>query len=284
MLTLQWKAETSIPVEAECIRPDQLADQNLDEIRALTVFHGNRKERLGDYFTVSGDASDQNVLVEGDCRRVKWIGAGMTTGKITVQGNVGMHCGSEMSGGSIDIQGNAGDWLGAELRGGLIQVKGDAGHLVRAAYRGAEKGMRGGVILVHGSAGNEVAGHMRRGLIAIGGTCGDFTGVSMIAGSVFLFGKIGVRLGAGMKRGSLILLYSTIGSEEDPDAISEARSDLLSTFRYNCSYRPAFLDIYLREIRRLGMVVPERCFEGLFTRFSGDLVALGKGEILIHSG
>ena len=284
MLTLQWKAETSIPVEAECIRPDQLADQNLDQIRALTVFHGNRKERLGDFFATSGDASDQNIVVEGDCRRVKWIGSGMTTGKITVQGNVGMHCGSEMSGGSIVVQGNAGDWLGAELRGGLIQVKGDAGHLVGAAYRGAEKGMRGGTILVHGSAGNEVAGHMRRGLIAIGGACGDFPGVSMIAGSVFLFGKVGVRLGAGMKRGSLILLDPTTASEENQNSIPEEHSDLLSTFRYNCVYRPAFIDLYLREICGLGMVVPERCFEGLFTRFSGDLVSLGKGEILIHSG
>ena len=95
-------------------------------------------------FRVEGDASDGEVLLEGDCARVKCVGAEMKTGRLTIQGNVGMHLGAEMRGGEIRVHGNAGDWVGAEMRGGRIHVHGDAGHLVGAGYRGSRLGMRGG--------------------------------------------------------------------------------------------------------------------------------------------
>jgi formylmethanofuran dehydrogenase subunit C len=127
--------------------------------------------------------------------------------------------------------------------------------------------MRGGVILVEGKAGNEVGGTMRRGLIAIGGAVGDFPGVSLIAGSLFLFGPCGVRPGAGMKRGTLAFLGP-------PPA-------LLPTFRYACTYRPVFLALYLRQLRAWDFPVEERFLGGSWRRYSGDLVALGKGEVLL---
>src|SRR5262245_56060836 len=185
MLQLTYHGTTTIPVEAECITPDNLAGKSAAEVLSLPVQHGNAQVPLGEFFGVEGDAGDGEVLVEGDCGRVKWLGAGMTGGRLTVRGNAGMHLGAEMRGGEVVVEGNAGDWVGA-------------------AYRGSAAGMRGGVILVDGRAGNEVGGGMRRGLVAVGGAVGDFPGVSLIAGSVFLFGPSGVRPGAGMKRGSLV--------------------------------------------------------------------------------
>jgi formylmethanofuran dehydrogenase subunit C len=232
----------------------------------LPVQHGNRQEALGEFFAVVGDSADQEVLIEGDCTRVKWIGAAMLSGHITIEGNVGMHLGSEMRGGEITVHGSAGDWAGGEMHGGRIHIHGDAGHLPGAGYRGSRLGMRGGVLLIEGKAGNEIGCGMRRGLIAVGGDTGDFAGVSMIAGSVFVFGQPGIRVGAGMKRGT-VALFGPL-------------SPLLPSFRYDCTYHPVFLEVYLRQLRAWGFAPALKVRGGSWRRYSGDLVALGKGELL----
>jgi formylmethanofuran dehydrogenase subunit C len=270
MLLLKYHGTTPVPVEAECLTPDTLTGKTLTEIAALPVQHGNREAPLGEFFAVSGGSSDQEVVIEGDCGRVKLIGAGMSMGRITIRGNVGMHLGAEMSGGEIQVHGQAGDWVGAEMRGGRIHVHGDAGHLVGAAYRGSRVGMRGGVILIDGKAGNEIGSTMRRGFIAVSGDTGDFVGVSLVAGTIFIFGAPGIRTGAGMKRGTI--------------ALFGASPQLLPTFRPGCVYRPVFMRLYLRQLRQWGFAAADMARDGWFKRYSGDLVALGKGEVLVAVG
>jgi formylmethanofuran dehydrogenase subunit C len=266
MLRLRYRGTTTIPIEAECLTPDNLAGKSIAEIAAQPVQCGNAPAPLGEFFSVEGDAADKEILIEGDCGRVKRIGVGMASGRITVRGDVGMHLGAEMAGGEIHVHGLAGDWAGAEMRRGRIHVHGDAGHLVGAAYRGGNVGMRGGVILIEGKTGNEVGARMRRGLIAVGGDAGDFAGMAMIAGGVFIFGRPGLRPGAGMKRGTL--------------AFGGGAPSLLPSFRYDCDYRPVFLNLYFRQLRAWGFAVQERLFAGSWRRYSGDLVETGKGEIL----
>src|SRR5437879_5404101 len=253
MLRLQYTSSTTIPVEAEAITPDHLAGKSVAEIAALPVQHGNAPAPLGEFFRIEGDAGDREVVIEGDCTRVKLLGAGMGRGRLTVHGNVGMHLGAEMTGGEIHVHGRAGDWVGAEMRGGRIHVHGDAGHLVGAGYRGSAAGMRGGVILVDGKAGNEIGNGMRRGLIAIGGDTGDFPGVSMIAGSLFIGGQPGIRLGAGMKRGSIVLLNS--------------KPALLPTFRFDCVYQPVFLRLYLRQLQAWGIALSDGSEHATYLRY-----------------
>lgn len=265
MLRLRYHGNTRIPVEAECITPDHLADKDTAAVARLPVQHGNAAVELGEFFKVEGDATDGAIVIEGDCSRVKWIGAGMTRGRITVHGDVGMHLGSEMRGGEIEVHGNATDWVGGEMAGGRIHVHGNAGHLVGAAYRGSRLGMRGGVLLIDGKAGNEIGATMRRGLIAVG-AAGDFPGVNLIAGSIFVFGATGIRPGAGMKRGTLVF------AGEVPE--------LLGTFRCTCPYQPTFLALYLRQLRAWGYRFDDALFTASWRRYGGDLVALGKGEIL----
>ncbi len=264
MLKLRYKSVTTVPVEVEAITPDNLADKTPKEIAQISIQHGTEVAPLGDFYVVEGDASDREIEIEGDCSRVKWIGAGMKSGRIVVRGNVGMHLGSEMTGGEIEVHGCAGDWVGAEMRGGHIHVYGDAGHLIGSAYRGAHVGMRGGEILIDGKAGNEIGGHLRRGLIAVAGDAGDFIGVGMIAGSIVIGGEPGQRIGAGMKRGTIVMLTK------------EPR--MLPTFRYDCDYRPSFLSIYLSQLRAWGFPMPGN-LPSKWRRFSGDLVELGLGEI-----
>jgi formylmethanofuran dehydrogenase subunit C len=268
MISLALKSTVAVPVEAEMITPQAFQGKRVAEIEALPVLQGNATARLGDFFQVSGETDDA-VRLAGDCSRVKYVGKGMTDGRIEVDGDAGMHLGAEMRGGEIHVHGSVGDWAGAEMRGGLLRVQGNAGHLLGAAYRGSPKGMRGGTILVEGSAGNEVGCAMRRGLIAVG-AAGDFAGVMMLAGSIFVLGRLGNRPGAGMKRGTLVTA-----------ATDRHAPSLLPTFRFDCEYRPPWLPLYVRRLRGLGFPVPEGLLRSRCRRYSGDFTELGKGEILV---
>jgi formylmethanofuran dehydrogenase subunit C len=264
-LSLVLKVSPEVPLEAEVISPARLQGLNESEIAGLPLMYGNEQVSLGEFFEVRGRC-DGEVRLEGDLGRVKLVGCGMTEGRIMIEGRVGMHLGAGMSGGEILVEGDAGDWVGPDMSGGRIVIKGDAGHMIGSAYRGAAVGIRGGEILIHGKAGNEVGNAMRNGLIAIGGDCGDFAGVNMLAGTIVVFGTPGLRCGAGMKRGTLVAMHPV---------------ELLPTFRYACTYEPAFLRLYLLHLRRLGMPVGREQIEGRYQRWSGDGIEMNRGEALL---
>jgi formylmethanofuran dehydrogenase subunit C len=269
MLTLRCTYSGTVPVEAPCIAPDRLAGLTTDAIARLPVQHGNIAVTLGDFFTITGDPTDADILIEGDCSRIKWLGAKMAGGRMTIRGDPGTHLGSGITGGSIEVHGNVDDWVGAEMRGGLIRVHGSAGNHAGAAYPGSRRGMRGGELLIDGDAGGELGAVMRRGLIAVGGRIGEFAAAGMVAGSIFAFGPVGPNAGAGMKRGTFGVFGPGL--------------ELLPTFRYDCTYLPAFMDLYLRRLTALGFAVRRAGLHKRpeFRRYRGDLAALGLGEILI---
>ncbi len=100
MISLALKSTVTVPVEAEMITPQAFQGKRVAEIEALPVLHGNAMARLGDFFQVSGDADDA-LRLAGDCSRVKYVGKGMTDGRIEIDGDAGMHLGAEMRGGEI---------------------------------------------------------------------------------------------------------------------------------------------------------------------------------------
>jgi formylmethanofuran dehydrogenase subunit C len=265
MITLTLKEQPTVPLEAESISPDVTVGLRHDAIRALPVLLGKRQRRLDDFFEVEGEASDELTL-RGDLSRVKWIGRGMTRGRVTIVGNVGMHLAASMKGGAIKVTGNVSDWLGAEMTGGLIRIRGNAGGQVGAAYRGGARGMNQGTILIEGSAGIEVGMRMRRGVIAVGGPVRDFAGLQMKGGTIFLLGGAEIRTGAWMARGTIVSL---------------APIHLLPTFTYACTYEPTFLRLYARYLRTLGFAIPPAAVDGTYQRYTGDTSGLGKGEILM---
>ena len=268
-LKLAYRGETSVPVEVEGLTPDWAGDKSLAEIERFEIFHGNRKLPLAEMFSVAGDASDGRIDFEGNLAGVHWIGAHMHSGEIHIHGPAGRHVGSQMLAGQIRVEGDAGGWVGAEMRGGQIHVQGTAGHLVGAAYRGSPKGMIGGTILVDGDAGNETGLSMRRGIIAIGGAAGDMAGFNMIAGTILVLGQCGIRAGAGMRRGTIC-------------ALGPAPPPMLPTFRYACTMRPHILSLMLRQVRRQGLAMVEASLPADVDLYNGDLVALGRGEILLR--
>jgi formylmethanofuran dehydrogenase subunit C len=255
-------------LEAEVLSPDTIAGLAHADVCALKVFLGKRQCRLDDFFKVGGDGSEE-LEIHGDARQVKWIGRGMTRGRIRIVGNAGMHLGAYMKGGSIEVTGNASDWVGGEMTGGLIRVGGNAGGQIGAAYRGSTTGMRGGSILIRGSAGLEVGMRMKRGIIVVSGRVRDFAGLQMKGGTIFLLSGAEIRTGAWMMRGTIVSLVPL---------------KLLPTFAYACAYVPTFLRVYSKHLRKLGISLPDDAQVGTYHRFSGDAAVPGKGEILVlHS-
>jgi len=265
MITLTLKEQPAVPLEAEVLSPDRFAGLRHDEVRALPVYHGKRRLRLDDFFDIEGDCSD-DVQIRGDLSRVKWIGRGMTRGRIRITGNAGMHLGAHMKGGIIEVSGNASDWVGGEMTGGLIHIRGNAGGQVGAAYRGSVSGMNRGTILIEGSAGIEVGMRMKRGIIAVRGPVRDFAGLQMKGGTLVLMGGAEIRTGAWMVRGTIISLKPI---------------RLLPTFSLACTYHPPFMTIYSKHLQSLGFTVPYDAREGIYRRYNGDAAVPGKGEILV---
>ena len=268
MLTATLKSIPDVPLEAEVLSPDRLMGLTVEAAAALPVLYGNAKAELGEFFTITPNDRDE-LRLQGDLTRIKLIGAGMSRGRLVVEGNVGLHLGAGMTGGEILVEGDAADWVGPEMTGGRIEIRGNAGHAVGAAYRGSRIGMRGGEILVHGRAGNEVGNSLRNGLIAIGGDCGDFAGVNLLAGTIIVLGQIGLRSGAGMKRGTIVCM---------------TQPEILPTFTYACRYQPDFLRLYLARLKAAGLAVTEQQAIGFYHRWSGDSVELNRGEILVYDG
>jgi formylmethanofuran dehydrogenase subunit C len=264
-LTLTLREPPTVPLETEGITPDRLAARRRGEIEVLPVWHGNRRAPLADFFTVSGNGGEE-LRVEGDLRRVKFLGAGMTAGRLIVAGDAGMHTGADMRGGELVVEGDVGDFAGTGMRGGRLVVEGSTGHHLGGAYPGERAGMRGGEILVHGDAGDQVGAGLRRGLIAVAGRVGGAAGLRMLAGTIVAVGRLRATPGAAMRRGTIVAM---------------SKVTLLPTFAFACTYRPPFLRLYLRHLRELGLPLTDEQIEGRYARWSGDGLELWRGEILI---
>jgi len=266
-LTLRWAAATPLPIDADGLRPDLLAGLTAAEVARRPILAGNAPAEVGDLFRVAGDPADGHLILEGDLRRLRRLGAGMGSGTLTVRGDAGPGLGAGMAGGTVEVSGSVGDGAFAAMNGGLARIRGSAGDGLGGALPGAWVGMREGVILVEGPVGADAGLAMRRGLIAVAGPAGPGFGRGLIAGSLFAFGPVAPHPGAGMKRGTLAFFDES------------APPELLPTFRYACRYRPPVATIYLRGLAAWGFPVPPRAFAGTFGRYNGDLIEDGQGEV-----
>ena len=264
-IAFRLKQQPTVPLEAEVLSPDTVAELTNAEIRSLVVYHGKRQLPLGEFFEVDGERSEV-LEIQGDLRKVRWIGRGMSRGSITVQGTVGMHLGAYMTGGRIEVHGDAGDWIGAEMKNGLIHVHGNAGGQIGAAYRGSLAGMKDGTIIVDGSAGLEVGMRMRRGTIVLGGPAKDFTGLQMKGGTLVLLSGAEIRTGAWMNRGTIISLKPL---------------QMMPTFAFAADGNPTFMNLLARHLQQFGIQLPYSSEQGRYRLFSGDLSVPGRGEILV---
>jgi formylmethanofuran dehydrogenase subunit C len=264
-LILRLRTQPPARLAAGALTPERVDGLKESEVAALTLPCGRERLTVGDLFDVSGDGVE-HVAFAGDLRRLDGIGAGMSRGRVLVEGPCGDHIGARMSGGEIDVRGDVGAWAGGEMSGGLLRIWGDAGARLGGAYPGARAGMTGGEIIVSGDAGEEAGAGMRRGLVVVSGRTGSGAGLRMLAGTVIALGGIGAEAGLGNRRGSLV---------------SGTPVELLPSYAFAARYRPPALRLQLRRARDLWLRVDDALVNGTWARWSGDRTELGRGEILI---
>jgi formylmethanofuran dehydrogenase subunit C len=274
-----WELEfrqppTGLPIQAPVLDPVGWSERSEHDVSREKVLLGNTAVEAGEIWTIrKRSPTEPTVRLLGDWASVDDIGARLGGGAIHVEGNAGLHLGEGMTGGVITVHGDADDYAGRDMVGGRIHIKGNAGREVGSASIGAKLGMTGGAILVEGSVGEETGRKMRRGTIAVGGSCGDYLGLSMIAGTILVWGAPGRHAGSGMKRGTIAYLNQGAIKDWSP----------LPTFQEDGVFSPLFLGMYFQTLRRCGF--PFGAFHPVShcLRWRGDLLELGKGEILVAS-
>lgn len=249
-------------LDLSALTPNALAGLSETEVAGLPVGVGLT---LGEAFGITmGDPAD--IRIDGGSARLDGIGAGMTRGRILVEGDAGAYTARGMAGGELRISGSTGPFAGAAMAGGLLHIGMDAGDWLGAPETGEMTGMRGGVIIVGGRSGDRAGDRMRRGLIAISGDAGDFPGSRMIAGTLAIFGDCGRLPGYMMRRGTIL-----VGGQS---------TAWTPTFGESGMTELTMLRLITRELKPLMAGVNLEAFEGPVQRYAGDLATLGKGEII----
>jgi formylmethanofuran dehydrogenase subunit C len=256
-------------VDLSPLTAGHLVGKSLEEVATIELTSGNRRVRLDSLFTIAGDFVSE-LEIHGSCDRLDGIAAGMTHGRIVVQGDVGAYLGAGMRGGSLVVRGNAGAFTATGMGGGRIHIYGNTGDFLGAALPGAHHGMQGGLVLVDGNTGDRLGDRMRRGMVLIEGNAGDYCASRMVAGTIAVWGRVGSFPGLGMRRGTLLL--------------GETPGSLLPTFNDCGEYPLNFLTLLVRSWRTLQSkfaTLPDSGFH--VQRYMGDLANDGRGEILVRT-
>jgi len=209
-VTLKPTKVPELMFEGYSITPDAFAGKTAAQIAELPGHEGKFVLKLGDFFTVTGDAgataAETDIVIAGDCTRVKYIGSKMTAGTVTVNGNADMYVGSWMKGGRIHIKGNMDSFCGIQMEGGELLCDGNAGNHVGCAYRGDWRGMKGGLIRVKGNAGNDIGTAMLGGTIIIEKNAFIHVSTHAEGGTVIIKGDVEGRVGGQMVKGEMYVL------------------------------------------------------------------------------
>jgi formylmethanofuran dehydrogenase subunit C len=263
-LTFTLRETTRLPLDLGCLLPERLAGQSERALAALPLRLGNRTLPLGELLTIHHPGDAGTVVIEGTGAGCDRLGAGMTAGRLIVDGDAGRLLGVGMKGGSIEVRGSAGPLAAAEAAGGVVRIEGDAGPRLGGSLPGAG-GLSGAAVLVGGSCGELAGQRMRKGLIVVGGDAGPHPAMGMRGGTVVLRGACGPDPAPLMARGTLWL------------AREPAR--LLPTFAEDGHHDLLWLRLLERYLGSLGLadVLPGRRVR----RLAGDLAGQGKGEILL---
>ncbi len=263
-LIFALKAKPSQRLDLSPLLPHLLAGKSVGEIAAIDLATTREKIAVGDVFTIRAGAAE-DIRFDGGSERFDGIGCGLQSGRISVGGDVGMEAGRKMSGGELVVTGDAGPFAGSCMSGGRIEIGGNAGDFLAGPREGEMLGMSGGVLVVRGSVGLRPGDRLRRGTIIIEGDTGDCPGSRMVAGTLVVLGRCGAHPGYLMKRGTIALAKPPVLG------VTFVDSGLFAS-----SFPGLFSRLLQTESRGAG-----KLFKAPLRRFSGDMAALGKGEIFV---
>jgi formylmethanofuran dehydrogenase subunit C len=208
-VTLTPTKQPELILEADCIIPDAFAGKTAEVIAQLPVYQGKEDSTLGEFFTVAGHAgvtaADTQIIINGDCSKVKYIGSKMTAGEVVVNGNTDMYTGAWMKGGKLHVKGNVHSFCALGMEGGEFLIDGNAGNYLAASYRGDWRGMQGGLIRVKGNAGSDICSFMNGGTLIVEGNADVHIATHAEGGRIIIKGNVKRRIGGQMVKGEVIL-------------------------------------------------------------------------------
>ena len=265
-LTFTVKQETAQRVDMSPLVCQRLKDMSNADIAAIELQNGKRKITVGTLFNITGTDS-QNIVIKNSFAKLDFIGKGLVSGNMTVQGNAGAYFGMGMKSGTLTAEGSVGLYAACEMKNGLLTINGDAGDFLGAALPGNKQGMKGGTVLVKGNVGQRAGDHMRRGTMLIEGNAGDYCGSRMIAGTIAVMGSTGRFLGYAMQRGTILLWQ---------------QPQLSATFNDCGSHTLAFLPILFKSFTNFdSKFAKESVAFNRVRRYGGDMAEKGRAEVLV---
>jgi formylmethanofuran dehydrogenase subunit C len=208
-VTLTVKQQPDLILEAESIIPDIFAGKTVAEIEKLPVYQGKQDSTIGEYFLVAGQsgktAEETQIVVNGDCSKVKYIGSKMSAGEVIVNSTTDMYTGAWMKGGKLVVNGDVHSFCGLGMEGGEFHINGNAGNYLGASYRGDWRGMQGGLIRVKGNVGSDIGTFMNGGEMIIGGNADVHIATHAEGGRIVIKGNVNRRIGGQMVKGEVIV-------------------------------------------------------------------------------
>ncbi|ACT47767.1 formylmethanofuran dehydrogenase subunit C [Methylotenera mobilis] len=265
-LTFTLKNPLQFSVNCSALTPDHLANKSASDIANIKVTYGNSTALAGDLFDISGDDA-AHVVFKNASNKLDYIGAHMSSGKITVDGNAGAYLGFTMKNGEIHCTGSAESYAACNMVNGLLQVDANVGDFLGAGSEGLRKGMRGGTVIIKGNAGDRVGDQMRRGLILIEGNAGDYCGSRMIAGTIGVWGQVGAYTAFNMHRGTLLL---------------KSAPALHATIQNCGTHTLPYLSLLFKSFKKYNTQFSQLSSQRV-QRFVGDAAYKGNGEVLVFN-
>ena len=212
-VTLTPTKKPEIILEADSITPDAFCGKTAEQIAQLPVYQGKQDCTLGEFFAVAGQAgptaADTQIVIAGDCSKVKYIGSKMSAGEVVVNGNTDMYTGAWMKGGKLHVKGNVHSFCGLGMEGGEFLIDGNAGNYLAASYRGDWRGMQGGLIRVKGNVGSDVCSFMNGGTLIVEGNADVHIATHAEGGKIIIKGNVKRRIGGQMVKGE-VYLFGTV--------------------------------------------------------------------------
>ena len=184
--------------------------------------------------------SEVEELIINNCMGQRYIGCGLSAGRIKIHGVPGNALGAYLDGAAITVYGNAQDSIGDTMNEGNIFIHGSCGDTPGYA-------MRGGKIFIKGNAGYRAGIHMKSyqdksPVLIIGGSAGSFLGEYLAGGRIIVLGlnsgqtcPVGYFCGTGMHGGKIFLRCKELPSNlpaqvnaklADKDDLMEIETDI----------------------------------------------------------
>jgi formylmethanofuran dehydrogenase subunit C len=263
-LTFSLKKPLQFSINCTALTPSNLQGKSPHEIASLAIAYGNQNLTVDDLFDISGEDTN-HFCFKNTSDKLEYIGAKLTGGIITVEGNAGAYLGFAMSNGEIHCHGHTADFAACNMAGGLLKIDGNVGHFLGSASAGLRKGMRGGTIIVKGNTGDRTGDQMRRGLILIEGNAGDYCGSRMIAGTIGVLGNVGKYAAYNMQRGTLLFTQAPQLHATLQDCGMHTLPFLSLLFKSFQQYNTKFSQLNSQRVQR----------------YVGDIACNGNGEVLL---